>query len=72
MKFFLIKTIWSNWELWILKVCVWISGILTALYFNNVLNNWVDALWVLFSITLLVALFLWLRKMKNSTDSKTW
>lgn len=72
MNFFLIKTIWANWELWILKACIWISGILTALYFNEILSSWIDVLWILFSITLVVALFLWFKKMKKNSDSKTW
>ncbi len=65
MNFFKIKTSWSNAELGIFKVCVASMFVMIGVFFNDYLRNFYVPLLIIFGITLVWTLFLWITKMKN-------
>jgi len=65
MNFFKIKTSWSNAELSIFKVCVASIFVMIGVFFNDYLKNFYVPLLIIFGITLVWTLYLWITKMKN-------
>lgn len=66
MDFFKIKTSWSNAEFIILKLCIATAYILIGSYFHDFFSNYYPPLIILFGITVIWSIYLWLNKMKNS------
>ena len=65
MNFFKMKTTWSNAEFIPLKLCIATAYLLVGAYFHNFfLDNYVVVL-VVFVITVIWSVYLWLKKMKN-------
>jgi hypothetical protein len=64
MNFFKIKTTWSNAELIVLKACIALAYILVGSYFHHFFSQYYVAFLVVFGITLIWALYLWIHKMK--------
>ena len=69
MNFFAKKTTWSNWELWLLKVCLFSGGIAAGLYFYSDLGKFFYFLVPLFIATAIWATFLWIFKMNQKTNN---
>ncbi len=65
MNFFKIKTSWSNGELGIFKVCVASIFVMIGVFFNDYLKNFYVPLIIIFGITLVWTLYLWIKKMRN-------
>ena len=65
MNFFKIKTTWSNAELEVFKLCVASIFVLIGAYFHNFLCNYYAPLLIVFCVTFIWTLYLWLTKMKN-------
>jgi len=65
MNFFKIKTSWSNAEFIIIKLCIASAYIVIGSYFHNFIENYYIPLLVIFGITVIWFVSLWLKKMKN-------
>ncbi|MFH6962043.1 hypothetical protein ACHRVK_06290 [Flavobacterium plurextorum] len=65
MNFFKIKTSWSNAEFIVLKLCIASAYILIGTYFHDFFSNYYTPLILLFGITVIWSVYLWLSKMKN-------
>ncbi|NVN94866.1 MAG: hypothetical protein HXX18_06240 [Bacteroidetes bacterium] len=63
MNFFKIKTTWSNAEFIPLKLCIASAYILIGAYFHNFVSNFYVIILILFLITVIWAVYLWLHKM---------
>jgi undecaprenyl pyrophosphate phosphatase UppP len=66
MNFFKTKTSWTNTEFIILKLCIASAYILIGTYFHDFFSNYYVPLIILFCITVIWSVYLWLAKMKNS------
>ncbi|WP_409415677.1 hypothetical protein [Flavobacterium sp. PS2] len=66
MSFFKIKTCWSNAEFIVLKLCIASAYILIGTYFHDFFSNYYVPLLILFGITVIWSVYLWLTKMKNN------
>jgi len=65
MNFFKIKTSWSNAELIPLKLCIATAYILVGAYFHRFFHDHYVLVLILFVITVIWSVYLWLNKMKN-------
>ena len=65
MNFFQIKTRWSNAEFIVLKLCIATAYILVGTYFHNFFRTYYIPVLIIFIITVIWAVYLWLIKMKN-------
>jgi len=65
MNFFQIKTSWSNAEFIVLKLCIATAYILVGTYFHNFFRTYYIPVLIIFIITVIWAVYLWLIKMKN-------
>ncbi|MEG1025578.1 MAG: hypothetical protein RSD71_16370 [Flavobacterium sp.] len=65
MNFFKIKTSWSNADFIVLKLCIASAYILIGTYFHDFFRNYYTPLIILFGITVIWSVYLWLSKMKN-------
>ncbi|UUW09289.1 hypothetical protein NLG42_00420 [Flavobacterium plurextorum] len=65
MNFFKIKTCWSNADFIVLKLCIASAYILIGTYFHDFFRNYYTPLILLFGITVIWSVYLWLSKMKN-------
>lgn len=65
MNFFKIKTSWSNAEFIILKLCIASAYIFVGTYFHDFFRNYYIPLCILFGITVIWSVYLWLNKMKK-------
>lgn len=65
MNFFKIKTAWSNAELIPLKVCIATAYVVIGAYFHTLVHNYFVPLIVVFGITVIWSVCMWLNKMKN-------
>lgn len=65
MNFFKIKTSWSNAEFAIIKLCIASAYILIGSYFHNFIKDYYVPLLVIFGITLIWFVYVWLKKMKS-------
>ncbi|KFF01487.1 hypothetical protein [Flavobacterium hydatis] len=66
MSFLKIKTSWSNAEFIVLKLCIASAYILIGSYFHDFFSNYYIPQIILFSITVIWSVYLWLNKMKNN------
>jgi len=65
MNFFKIKTTWSNAEFIILKLCIASVYIVVGTYFHNFFHAFYIPLLIVFGITVIWSVYLWLYKMKK-------
>lgn len=65
MNFFKVKTSWSNGEFIIIKLCIASAYILIGSYFHDFFKDYYIPLLLLFGITVIWFVALWLKKMKN-------
>lgn len=68
MNFFKIKTSWSNAEFIVLKLCIASAYILIGAYFSKFILNFFIPFIILFGITVIWSVYLWLVKMKNQSE----
>ncbi len=68
MNFFRIKTSWSNAEFIVLKLCIASAYVLIGAYFSDFLLGFVVPLVAVFAVTVVLSVYLWLKKMKNRTN----
>ena len=68
MNFFKIKTCWSNAELIVLKVCIATAYIIVGSYFHNFFHHYYTLILVVFGITVVWSVYLWINKMKIKGD----
>jgi hypothetical protein len=66
MNFFKIKTTWSNAELIPLKLCIATAYILVGAYLHNFFRQYYIAFLIVFGITIIWSVYMWLNKMKNN------
>jgi len=64
MKFFKIKTSWSNTEFIVLKLCIASAYIFIGSYFHYFFSQYWNPILIVFAITFLWSLYLWIKKMK--------
>ena len=65
MRFLQLLTTWSNAELGLLKVCLISFGISAGIYFYDYVKLWFDYFFIVFVITAIWALLLWVKKLKQ-------
>jgi len=65
MSFFKIKTTWSNAELIVLKLCIASAYILVGGYFHLFVHNYYVPILLLFGISCVWSVYLWISKMKS-------
>lgn len=65
MNFFKTKTSWSNAEFIPLKLCIATAYILVGAYFHAFFSNYYVPVLLLFVVTLIWSLYLWISKMKK-------
>ena len=66
MNFFQKKTSWSNAEFIILKLCVASAYVLVGAYFHSFFRQYYIPVLVLFGISCVWAVYLWVSKMKSA------
>ncbi len=66
MNFFRAKTCWSNMEFIPFKLCVASFYIIVGAYFHDVVRHYYIPLFIVFGITVLWTLYLWIGKMKKA------
>ncbi len=66
MNFFKIQTSWSNAEFIVLKIAIATAFILVGGYFHHFFHHYLVPVLILFVITAIWAVYLWLKKMKSS------
>ncbi|SHM11833.1 hypothetical protein [Flavobacterium chilense] len=64
MNFFKIKTSWTNAEFIIIKLCIASAYIIIGSYFHDYIKDYYTPLFILFGITVIWFVYLWLKKMK--------
>lgn len=69
MNFFSVKTSWSNAELAILKIFVASAYILIGSHFHRFFNRYSIPIFIVFLISVVWLVYLWLIKMKNESQS---
>ncbi|RRJ87384.1 hypothetical protein EG240_15150 [Paenimyroides tangerinum] len=67
MGFFNAKTTWANKEFILFKLCVASIYTIVGSYFHRFFENYYLPLFVLFGITMIWTVTLWLRKMKHKS-----
>ncbi len=65
MNFFTKKTTWSNWELIPLKLAIATIYLLLGAMFWKEVKEYAGVIGILFGITLMISLYLWITKMKK-------
>ena len=65
MNFFKAKTTWTNAEFIPLKLCIGAAYVLIGAYFHTFFLNYHVVIIVVFVITVVWSLYLWLTKMRN-------
>ena len=65
MNFFKLKTTWSNAELIPLKICIAAAYILIGAYFHNFFHTYYIPVLVVFGVTVIWSVYMWLNKMKS-------
>jgi hypothetical protein len=66
MNFFKVKTSWSNAEFIVLKLCIATAYLLIGAWFSNYILMFYIPIAIVFGITVIWAVVLWLKKMKTS------
>jgi hypothetical protein len=65
MNFFKAKTTWTNAEFIPLKLCIAAAYLLIGTYFHTFFREYYIPVLILFVITVVWAVYLWISKMKN-------
>lgn len=65
MNFFTKKTTWTNWELIPLKLAIATIYLLLGAMFWKVVKEYDGIIGIIFGITLMISLNLWITKMKK-------
>ncbi len=65
MNFFKTKTSWTNAEFIILKLCIASAYVCIGSYFHYFIEKWYFPILLLFAITSIWAVYLWVKKMKH-------
>jgi len=65
MNFFKTKTSWSNTEFIVLKLCVASAYVLVGGYFHSFFRQHYVPVLVVFAVTCIWAVYLWVSKMRN-------
>jgi hypothetical protein len=65
MNFFKIKTCWTNSEFIIFKLCIATAYIIVGTYFHDFFSSYYIPLFIIFGLTLIPTVFMWLDKMKH-------
>jgi len=68
MNFFKLKTTWTNIELIALKLCIASAYILVGAYFHNFVRKYYLLFILLFAITVVLSLYMWIAKMKRENS----
>lgn len=66
MNFFKVKTSWSNAEFIVLKLCFATAYLLIGAWFSSYILMFYIPVAIVFAITVIWAVVLWLKKMKTS------
>ena len=66
MNIFKIKTSWSNAEFIPLKLCIATAYILVGTYFHRFFREYYIPVLIIFVITAIWSVYMWLKKMKNA------
>ncbi len=66
MSFLKTKTSWSNAEFIPFKLCIASIYIIAGAYFRDVIQHYYVPLFVLFGITVVWTVYLWVKKMRNA------
>ena len=69
MNFLNAKTTWSNAEFIVFKLCVASIYIIVGTYFNNFFKSFYVPLLIVFGITVIWTVILWLKKMKDGNNA---
>jgi hypothetical protein len=70
MNFFKIKTSWSNAEFIPLKLCIASAYLLIGTYFYDFFSNYYTPLFIVFGITVVWSVYLWLHKMRRDNSNQ--
>jgi NADH:ubiquinone oxidoreductase subunit 6 (subunit J) len=65
MNFFTRKTTWTNWELIPLKLAIATIYLLLGAMFWQEVKQYAGIIGILFGITVMISLYLWIKKMKE-------
>lgn len=65
MNIFKVKTSWSNAEFIPFKLCIASIYIVVGSYFHDFFSRYYVALLILFGITVIWTVYLWLKKMRR-------
>jgi len=65
MNFFKIKTTWTNAELIPLKLAIATIYIVIGAHFHSLIHNYYLPVLIVFAITVIWSVYLWLSKMKS-------
>jgi hypothetical protein len=68
MNFFKIKMSWSNAEFIPLKLCVAAAYLVIGSYFHSFFQNYYLPILIIFGITVIWTMSLWITKMKTAKD----
>jgi len=66
MNFFKAKTTWSNAEFIPLKLCIASIYVVIGSYFHDFFSKYYTALFILFGITVIWSVYLWIKKMEKA------
>jgi len=66
MNFFKIKTTWSNSEFIVFKLCLASAYVLIGAYFHTFICQYYIPILILFGISVVWVVSLWLKKMRES------
>jgi len=66
MNFFKIKTSWANAEFIPLKLCIAAAYLYIGTYFHEFFSDYYIPIIIVFVVTAIWTVYLWLNKMKNS------
>jgi len=65
MNFLRLKTTWANWEFIPMKLCIATAYITIGTYFHDIISPFYIPVLVIFAITVIWTLIMWLNKMKE-------
>lgn len=65
MNFFNVKTVWTNTEFIPFKLCVASIYVIVGSYFHSFFENYYLPIFILFGITAIWTVTLWLKKMRS-------
>lgn len=65
MKFLNQKTTWTNLQLIPLKLCIAAAYLIVGMYFHEIIHSFQIPVIIVFILTLIYTLYLWITKIKN-------